>query len=168
MGNRDARAFSLMETMVVLAIILVLAAILLPVYTASKARAKVTACVSNLRQLGMREQIEDSDVRVTCPYPVNGRGYVETPDMQKETAGAVWAFCTQHLAYGPNGDIRVPLEGKFVALYGPASTRIVDASQVKRYVRSGSTWSEVEETGAIPEGSYERWRFPGETWPPEN
>ncbi len=46
-------AFTLIELLVVIAIIAILAAILFPVFAQAKAAAKKTACLSNLRQLGV-------------------------------------------------------------------------------------------------------------------
>ena len=47
------RAFTLVEVLVVIAIIVLLAAFLLPVLASSRAQARRTACVAQLRQIGM-------------------------------------------------------------------------------------------------------------------
>jgi prepilin-type N-terminal cleavage/methylation domain-containing protein len=60
------RAFTLIELLVVIAIIAILAAILFPVFAQAKEAAKKTACLSNMKQLGLGFQLYlgDNDDKV--------------------------------------------------------------------------------------------------------
>jgi prepilin-type N-terminal cleavage/methylation domain-containing protein/prepilin-type processing-associated H-X9-DG protein len=51
-GARTRLGFTLIELLVVIAVIVIVAAILFPVFAQARERARQTACVSNLRQLG--------------------------------------------------------------------------------------------------------------------
>ncbi len=57
------RAFTLVEMLVVIAIVALLAAILFPVFARARDKARQTACLSNLRQLGLAAQqyVVDND-----------------------------------------------------------------------------------------------------------
>jgi prepilin-type N-terminal cleavage/methylation domain-containing protein len=58
---KTVRGFTLIELLVIIAIIAILAAILLPVFAAAREKARLTACTSNLRQLGMATRLYAQD-----------------------------------------------------------------------------------------------------------
>jgi len=53
MNPRGNKAFTLIELLVVIAIIAILAAILFPVFAKAREKARQTACISNLKQIGL-------------------------------------------------------------------------------------------------------------------
>jgi prepilin-type N-terminal cleavage/methylation domain-containing protein/prepilin-type processing-associated H-X9-DG protein len=65
-GHFSFRAFTLLELLVVIAIIALLAALLLPAISGAKERGRATACLSNLRQIGIAFQMyaQDHDNRM--------------------------------------------------------------------------------------------------------
>src|SRR2546423_675562 len=99
------KAFTLIELLVVIAIIAILAAILFPVFAQAKEAAKRTACLSNMRQLGMATEmyIQDYDfaypqVKVTTtdhPEVDDADGSIETPDI-----GSVFALLLPYTSHG--------------------------------------------------------------------
>jgi prepilin-type N-terminal cleavage/methylation domain-containing protein/prepilin-type processing-associated H-X9-DG protein len=67
-------AFTLIELLVVIAVIAILAAILIPVFAQARERARMSTCVSNMRQIGsaLMMYVQDYDetfpyIRFTCP-----------------------------------------------------------------------------------------------------
>src|SRR5580765_6801870 len=60
---RKPRAFTLIELLIVIALIAILAAILFPVFAQAREKARQASCLSNVRQIGsaMMMYIEDND-----------------------------------------------------------------------------------------------------------
>jgi prepilin-type N-terminal cleavage/methylation domain-containing protein len=67
--HRDHKsAFTLIELLVVIAVIAILAALLLPVFAQVRERARMVACMSNMRQIGHALMIYVQDYDETFPY----------------------------------------------------------------------------------------------------
>ena len=77
--SRARRAFSLVELLVVLAIVSLLAAILFPVFWTVRGKARQTVCASNLRQIGLGMTMYQQDYDGRFPYvsDPNNRDYAD-------------------------------------------------------------------------------------------
>jgi general secretion pathway protein G len=73
--NSARPAFTLVELLVVLAIIGVLAALLFPVFLTARGKAREIACLSNLRQIGMSVALYAEDYDGLYPFAVDPADY---------------------------------------------------------------------------------------------
>ncbi len=84
-GNSPLRraSFTLIDLLVVIAIIAILAALLLPALGRAKEHAKITQCLSNLRQIGMGIKMYVGDNSSTYPLEANKPiSFVGTPGFE--------------------------------------------------------------------------------------
>jgi len=71
-------AFTLIELLIVIAIIMILAAILFPVFARARENARQTSCLGNLRQIGIAIRAYEQDWEELPPHVIgdDGRGYL--------------------------------------------------------------------------------------------
>ncbi len=87
MNNRLRQGFTLIELLVVIAIIAILAAILFPVFAQARAKARQTACLSNMKQLGTATAMYTQDFDETF-YPHRWNSGPNSNPLLAETGGA--------------------------------------------------------------------------------
>lgn len=73
-AGRRTNAFTLIELLVVIAIIAILAAILFPVFAQAREKARQSACLSNMKQIGLGIMMYTQDYDETLPSTWLGNG----------------------------------------------------------------------------------------------
>src|SRR5207249_5245435 len=76
-GHRGQRAFTLIELLVVIAIIAILAAILFPVFAQAREKARQSACLSNMKQIGTATMMYVQDYDEKYPDQRTDKGTLQ-------------------------------------------------------------------------------------------
>ena len=142
-ARRSAGAFTLVELLLVIAVIAVLAALLMPALATVQAKSKRVACLDNLKQSALSFQMytADNDAKLAQNYPLN------------QAEGNAWVLGDMKVSVDSTNKTLIR-QGKFfpyasqVTLYRcPADpSRTGDAPRVRSYSMNGWIGSRYMET----------------------
>ncbi|MCE5237309.1 DUF1559 domain-containing protein [bacterium] len=151
------RGFTLIELLVVIAIIAILASILFPVFARAREKARQTACVSNIKQLGMACAMYTQDYDELMPtedYDINSNGDGNEVGIDASWRGVIMPYCKNAQLF------QCPSYRPSPGTYGLFDGRINDKGQVGGYAindahqDSGSpTPPEAQALGSVEDAS---------------
>ena len=124
---RSRNAFTLIELLVVIAIIAIIAAILFPVFATAREKARETACLSNLKQMGLAIAQYSQDYDESWPYDPCGDQLVNAPGC---TNGAF--TCPTNCAFSPTT----------LTNYNPIIQPTTWCAQIMPYLKAGNILQE--------------------------
>ncbi|HVM46435.1 MAG TPA: DUF1559 domain-containing protein [Candidatus Acidoferrum sp.] len=125
----DRQAFTLVELLVVIAVVALLAALLLPALASAREKSRKAACISNLRQLGIAVQSYASDNEGKIPYGPKAPPFTNPADFYPSTGAPTSLISLQSGA--PVGlGLMLPQQlcGQPKVLFCPGSDQPLDAN----------------------------------------
>ncbi|HTV43356.1 MAG TPA: prepilin-type N-terminal cleavage/methylation domain-containing protein [Candidatus Sulfotelmatobacter sp.] len=103
--------FTLIELLVVIAIIAILAAVLLPVLSRAEERARQAACLSNLKQWGLADNLYIDDNNGVYPFPryqnayQTATGVINPSPAQQDNPDYIGTISPYHYTYHIGDDV---------------------------------------------------------------
>jgi prepilin-type N-terminal cleavage/methylation domain-containing protein len=129
--SRHCHAFTLIELLVVIAIIAILAALLLPALARAKAQAKQTACLSNMRQIGLALIMYEGDNGILPPNAVSVEDFMNP-------AAPGWSNnCLYAISFYLQGNLR---QSTMVYMCPSATLGVGDFAQYNPTTNSGTSY----------------------------
>lgn len=154
MKTRSRRGFSLLEMMVVLAIVLIMSGIAVPTLMRSLQRYQLESAVRNIANVLMRARYEairqNRLIGTIYVGPTGGlpaRYGIDVNDNGALDAGEPYIFAARSMSLTTlSGSFGKP---DYTDLAGPPSLRIGFSPEGKAYIRSGVTWALAPKIQAI-------------------
>lgn len=109
-ASAKKRDFTLIELLIVIAIIAILAAMLLPALNSARSRAKNTKCVSNLKQIGVKVQL----------YADSSNGFLIPAGYDKGKTNRWWTYFFDDIDGNPLGTFQRSLVASCPSIETPS------------------------------------------------
>ncbi len=159
--RRKELGFTLVELLVVIGIIALLVAILLPTLNRAREAAKQTACLSNIRQLGMAFVMYTGDNN--GHYPFSARYDVPRPEdwIWFQAPGAAIASGSKTIdgktytyGVGVTGDLSQSAIAKYLGIKAGTGNGLSGGTEPQFYNLFRCPADDVTQRGSVPDGPY--------------